>query len=116
MPGRTYISRRTLAACTDKIERYNRLAQSDEHYAEKHVQEFASVMNSYLGMMRHFAAFNQVKKLIGRISPEWYKVMTVKLEYKRYKVCIRKEYREKTRQGKRLDAELDILFKKKGRE
>ena len=113
MPGRIYMSRRTLAAWIDKIERYNRLAESDEHYAENHVQKFASVMNSYLGMMRHFAAFNQVRKVLRRISPEWYKVMTVKLEYKRYKVCIRKEYREKTRQGKRLDAELDILFKRK---
>ena len=112
MPGRTYISRRTLAACTDKIERYNRLALSNEHYAERHVEQFASVMNSYLGMMRHFAAYNQVCKLVRRISPEWYKVMYVELKYKRYKVCIRKEYSQKYRQHRRLAAELDILFNK----
>ena len=112
MPGRTYISRRTIATCIDKIERYNRLAQSDEHYAREHVNEFASTMNSYLGMMRHFAAYNQVRKLLNRISPEWYQVMYVSMNRKRYKVCVRRVYREKMRQLARLDVELELLFEK----
>lgn len=113
MPGRTYISRRTLAACIDKIERYNRLARADGDYAARHVEEFASVMNSYLGMMRHFASFNQVCRLVKRIDSEWFKYVVVKLNYKKYKVCIRKAYKVNVRQKSRLDAELDILFKKK---
>lgn len=113
MPGRTYISRRTLAACIDKIERYNRLAQAEEGYAERHIEEFTSVMNSYLGMMRHFASFNQVCRLMRRIGSEWFKYVYVILKHKKYKVCIRKPYRENVRQKIRLDAELDTLFKKK---
>lgn len=113
MPGRTYISRRTLAACIDKIERYNRLAQSSEGYAERHIEVFTSVMNSYLGMMRHFSSYNQVCKLVQRIDPEWYRFVYVILKYKKYKVCIRKPYRVNVRQRVRLDAELDILFNNK---
>lgn len=106
-------SRRTLAACIDKIERYNRLAQSSDGYAERHIEVFTSVMNSYLGMMRHFSSYNQVCKLVQRIDPEWYRFVYVILKYKKYKVCIRKPYRVNVRQRVRLDAELDILFNNK---
>ena len=77
------------------------------------MEEFASVMNSYLGMMRHFASFNQVCRLVKRIDSEWFKYVVVRLKYKKYKVCIRKAYKVNMRQKTRLDAELDILFKKK---
>ena len=115
MPGRTYISRRTLAACIDKIERYNRLAKSEEGYAGRHVEEFTSVMNSYLGMMRHFSSFNQVCKLVRHIESEWYEFVYVELKPKKYRVRIRKSYRTHVRQKARLDAELDILFKQENR-
>lgn len=111
MPGRTYISNRTVGACIEQIERFNRLARSSETYVERHYEQFASVMNSYLGMMRHFAAFNQVCKVVKRIAPEWYRVIYVDLKPRKYVVRIRHCYREKTRQLERLELELKCLFK-----
>lgn len=111
MPGRTYISNRTVGACIDQIERFNSLARSNATYVERHCEQFASVMNSYLGMMRHFAAFRQVCKVVRRIGPEWYRVIYVDLKPRRYVVRIRRSHQEKTRQLERLEAELSYLFK-----
>ena len=111
LPGRTYISNRTVGACIDQIERFNCLARSNDTYVYRHYEQFTSVMNSYLGMMRHFAAFNIVCKVFRRIGPEWYKVIYVDLKYKRYTVRVRKPYQTKTLQLERLDAELNYLFK-----
>ena len=110
LPGRTYISNRSVGTCIQKIEGYNRLARSQSDYVAHHVEEFASVMNSYLGMMRHFDGYNTACRVVSRIATEWYRVIYVVLKPKCYKVCIRKSYRQKDRQLKRLNDELKELF------
>lgn len=58
LPGRKYLSNRTVGFCYDAIDRLNRLAAGSPDYVKTHGEEFVSTINSYLGMMRHFSSYN----------------------------------------------------------
>lgn len=77
LPGRKYLSNRTIGFCYDALERLNRLAGSSPGYVFEHGEEFVATLNSYLGMMRHFASYNQRKKLVACIGREWWQVIYV---------------------------------------
>lgn len=67
--GRTYISNRTVNNAFGCIRRFNRNKGSAE--------DFVASVNSYLGLMRHHAAYNIRKRLVKAIAPEWYQSITV---------------------------------------
>lgn len=77
LPGRKYLSNRTVGYCYDAVDKFNRLARENEDYAAEHGEEFISTINSYLGMMRHFASYNLRKRVIARIGKEWWQVMYI---------------------------------------
>lgn len=109
-PGRTYINKRTVAMCLDKIERYNLLAKSHPYYVYVHREEFLAVINSYLGMMRHFASRNIVHRICRSIDSKWYQVMYISLTRGRYKAVLRRQYRTKTIAITTLRKELSLYF------
>lgn len=109
-PGITYINKRTVAKCLDKIERYNLLAKSHPYYVYVHREEFLAVINSYLGMMRHFASRNIVHRICRSIDSEWYQVMYISLTRGRYKAVLRRQYRTKTIAITTLRKELSLYF------
>lgn len=75
MPGRKYLSNRTVGFCYDAIDRLNRLAESSPDYVLTHGEEFVSTINSYLGMMRHFASYKLRRKIMQRVGKEWWRVV-----------------------------------------
>ena len=77
MPGRSYLSNRTVGNCLTAVERFNRQAQEHPAYAERHVDEFCSTMNSYFGMMQHFSEWKLTHRIIRKIDPRWFQVMNV---------------------------------------
>ena len=77
MPGRSYLSNRTGGNCLTAVERFNRQAQEHPAYAERHVDEFCSTMNSYFGMMQHFSEWKLTHRIIRKIDPRWFQVMNV---------------------------------------
>lgn len=86
-----------------------RLAELDSGYAVYHRKEFVSVMNSYLGMMRHFAARNLVRRICGMISTDWFEIMNIYVTGGRYKAVMRKEYRSETMAIVKLEEELERM-------
>lgn len=122
LPGRKYLSNRTVGFCYDALERQNRLAQSSADYVEKHGEEFVAILNSYLGMMRHFASYNLRKKVIARIGKEWWRVIYIAghLEKavlkKRYKPLIRKltETRQEIRMVKQERKMIEQIYDRTG--
>lgn len=112
LPGRKYLSKRTLGFCYDAIDRLNRLAASSPDYALTHGEEFVSTVNSYLGMMRHFASYKLRYKVMKRIGKEWWRVVyfegpiTKAILKNRYKpaTCKCKEVRDEIRELKRATA------------
>lgn len=75
LPGRKYLSNRTVGFCYDAIDRLNRLAAGSPDYVKTHGEEFVSTINSYLGMMRHFSSYNLRCKVMSRIGKEWWQVI-----------------------------------------
>ena len=75
LPGRKYISNRTVGFCLDAIEKQNQLAEKENGYVLTHGKDFVSVLNSYLGMMRHFASYRLRHKVMERVGREWWQVV-----------------------------------------
>lgn len=75
LPGRKYIGKRTVGECYEAIDRQNRLAARYPDYVRTHGEEFVSTVNSYLGVMRHFASFSLRQKLMKRVGSEWWKIV-----------------------------------------
>ena len=110
MPGRIYVSNRTIGNCFRKLYAFNRRAENEPGYVEQHAQQFAAVMNSYFGLLAHFTEWRMTHRVISSIAPEWYRVMTVVMRHGRYKVELRKAYRPQTTAIRRLKDEMDYYF------
>jgi hypothetical protein len=92
LPGRKYLSNRTVGFCYDAIDRLNRLAAGSPDYVKTHGEEFVSTINSYLGMMRHFSSYNLRCKVMSRIGKEWWQVIYFAGHLE--KVVLKKRYRQ----------------------
>lgn len=97
LPGRRYISNRTLGFCRDALRRFNALAESDPDFVYDHAEEFAACMNSYLGCMKHFASYNLRRKILldGGMSPLWLKAVHIGGDSD--KIAVKKRFRQRER-------------------
>ena len=86
LPGRSYVSNRTISNCFCRLYEFNREARNNPDYCRQHVQEFAEVMNSYFGLLGHFSEWNTTHRLISEIDSGWYSVMQIK--GRRGKYCV----------------------------
>lgn len=103
LPGRKYISNRTVGYCYDAVERFNQLALKDATYVLEHGEEFIAVINSYLGMMKHFASYNLRRKVIARIGKEWWQVIYIAGHLE--KAVLKKQYKKTTQLQHRIRRE-----------
>ena len=78
LPGRSYVSNRTIGNCFRRLDEFNSEAQNNPDYCREHKQEFIEVMNSYFGLLGHFSEWNTTHRLIHEIDSGWYSVMQIK--------------------------------------
>lgn len=109
-PGRVYLSNRTVGMMLTKVESYNRKAKTYHRYVFQNATRFQAVMNSYFGLMAHFAEWKLTHRLIRSIGPEWYQVMNIVRKCGRYKVELKKAYRPQTAIICRLQQEMNEYF------
>lgn len=109
LPGRKYLSKRTVGFCYDAIDRLNRLAASSPDYVFTHGEEFVSTVNSYLGMMRHFASYNLRRKVMMRVGKEWWQV--VYFSGRIEKAVLKKRYKPLELKTKEIKNEISELKK-----
>lgn len=91
---RIYIGNRTLGKAFKRIHNFNELAV-DARLMAKNAEAFASSMNSYLGIMKHYTTYARRRELIAMITPEWYKVLSVDEDYT--KLIVKKRYKQRER-------------------
>jgi hypothetical protein len=72
MPGRRYLSNRTVGFLYDAIRRKNRLAHVLPGYVGENAQSFTCMMNSYLGMMCHFSSYKIRRRAMRMVGDEWW--------------------------------------------
>lgn len=107
LPGRKYLSNRTVGFCYDAIERLNRLAASSPDYVLTHGEEFVSTVNSYLGMMRHFSSYKLRRKVMEHIGKEWWKI--IYFEGHIEKVVLKKQYKPLVQKRNEIRNDIDEL-------
>ncbi len=91
LPGRKYISRRTVSFCLEALGRMNAAADTDFGYTLSDGAHFIQVLNSYLGMMRHFHTYNRRKIIMAHIGEAWWRVAYVEGSVR--KAVLKREYR-----------------------
>ena len=109
LPGRKYLSRRTLGFCYDALQKLNRSARQTPSYVFHNGGHFVSVINSYLGMMGHFSAYNLRRKVMAGIAPEWWQVMYIEGHIE--KAVLKKRYKPSERKIREVRKEIKELKK-----
>ncbi len=77
LPGRIYATRRSIGFAFDAVAAWNRLAMNGSAFVEEHAERMASTLNSYLGHLRHFAAYNVRRRLLDSVDPAWWEVLSL---------------------------------------
>lgn len=109
-PGRVYLSKRTVGNIFTRLEAFNRKAKATSHYVFSHATHFQSVMNSYLGLLSHFAEWNTTHRIIHSIDPLWFQVVYVVGKGGHYKVVLRPQYRPQIVYARKLEEEMKDCF------
>lgn len=113
MPGRIYLSNRSVANCFDKLYRYNNSANHSKRFVGRHYGEFISTMNSYLGQMGHFAEHNTSHRIVAEIASAWYEVVEVVEKKGRFKVRPKTAYTPRALAKRHLRQRMNRYFKDK---
>ncbi len=77
LPGRTYLLNCTVGKCFRKLHYFNEMARTVPGYVYEHMDDFASAMNSYFGLLCQHAEWNTTHRIIRAIGSEWFQVMSV---------------------------------------
>jgi hypothetical protein len=101
MPGRIYISNRTVGGMYRKIHRYNKIAE--QGMAFFYVEKFVQTMNSYFGLMIHYNSYRIRRRAFEMVAKEWFEYVYVEGDMERWKlkndfkpkVTVRKKLRSK---------------------
>lgn len=69
-PGRTYIGNRVVRNCEAAIREWNR------HANPSNIEHFLACINSYLGLMKHHAAYRIIRRLVDEVvSKKWLRMV-----------------------------------------
>ena len=91
---RIYIGNRTLGKAFKRIHKFNEFA-GNARLMTKNAEAFASSMNSYLGIMKHYTTYARRRELIALIASEWFKFLSVDKDYT--KLIVKKRYKQRER-------------------
>ncbi|MBQ6055336.1 MAG: hypothetical protein IJL28_08565 [Prevotella sp.] len=112
LPGRSYVSKRSVGNAFHRLAVFNYRAANDRHYVRRHAEEFAQTMNSYLGLLMHHTEWNTTHRLIREIGPEWYEVMMVDTKGKgHYRVVLLKPFRPRVQAVTKLKKKINSYAK-----
>lgn len=93
LPGRKYVSKRTIGFFYDAVFVMNKIASLGEGAVAECAEHFVSVINSYLGLLYHFNARRMVIKILCRLSSEWWKVFYILSCRGKFKAVLRRAFR-----------------------
>ena len=69
--NRIYANNQTVARCFSKIHYYNEACRSNSRRKARNVEKLVTILNSYLGLMRHFATYNIRKRIAAEVKAVW---------------------------------------------
>lgn len=69
--NRIYVNNQTVARCFGKIHYYNETCKRSSRRKARNAEKLTAILNSYLGLMRHFATYNIRKRIASEIGKVW---------------------------------------------
>ena len=69
--NRIYTNNQTVARCFGKIHYYNEACRHSSRRKARNVERLTTILNSYLGLMRHFDTFNIRKRIAAEVKTVW---------------------------------------------
>jgi hypothetical protein len=94
-PNRLYVHNRTVNNAFQAIKKFNDIVNIED-YAE----EFATVINSYLGFMKNCDSYAIRRNLMKQIDSKWWKVLYIEDHF--YKVSVKKKYKSREKMKNKL--------------
>ena len=82
LPGRIYVSNRVVGNTYNAVRKFNKIAENG--FAEAYVEKFVSTMNSYYGLMKHFATYNIRRKIAAMLLPEWWEYVYIEGHFEKF--------------------------------
>ncbi len=82
-PYRKYISNRTKDSFYKAIRSVNNILNQNEHLAWKEVKSIASLINSYLGILKHANTYFLRKSMLNKLVKRFYDFFLVSKEYRK---------------------------------
>jgi hypothetical protein len=93
LPGRFYVSNRTVGNFWQKISYFNHMIDKDPTVSFRKRQDFIASMNSYLGYLKHEDAFNIICRNLKLIDKRWFECTYI--DKTMYKICIKPMFKPK---------------------
>ena len=106
--NRLYVSTRTVSHFVQKIYYYNNIVGIYRWKRRRLAEKFVSTINSYLGIMQHFATYNIRRRLTRQISEVWGDILRFDkncdkaIIEPRYRTADRYRYRTRRNHRRRL--------------
>lgn len=88
LPGRKYLSRRTMGFMHEAIEACRRLVGDNPDPPMKVRERVLASMNSYFGMLQHYDARRLTTRIICQLPREWYRWMCIARRGHRCKMVV----------------------------
>lgn len=68
---RIYTNNQTVARCFAKIHYYNETCRRNSRRKVRNAEKLVTILNSYLGLMRHMATYNIRKRIAAEVATVW---------------------------------------------
>lgn len=120
--NRLYINNRTVGNLIQKVYYYNTY-YTTRRQKTKHVEKFVEIINSYFGLMKHFATYNIRTRVAGDIVAHWGKYLFFDPDFQKATVVRRyrsiEKYRYRARRAHRaelriINTKLQLYYEKRG--
>lgn len=110
--GRVYIGNRVVHALFAKVRWHNRVLGATAALRRRHAERFANLLNSYLGLMRHFRTCNIRRRVAEEVLAVWADCISFSPDFARAMAAPRCRRLERARHGAGREHREDLQFLK----
>ena len=109
---RVYIGNRVVHALFAKIRWHNSVLGASAALRRRHAERFANLLNSYLGLMRHFRTYNIRRWAAGEVLAVWSDCVSFSPDYTKAVAAPRCSSLDRARRRAGKEHREDLLFLK----
>ena len=109
---RVYIGNRVVHGLFTKVRRHNKVLGTSAALRRRHAERFANLLNSYLGLMRHFRTYNIRRRAAEEVLSVWADCISFSPDYTKAAAAPRCRRLDRARRRAGKEHREDLLFLK----